>query len=44
LGAVFIDAGSIKLLAPKTFAVLIEAYGIVPESLLLPVSITLQKD
>jgi uncharacterized membrane protein YphA (DoxX/SURF4 family) len=44
LGAVFIYAGSIKLLAPKTFAVLIEAYGIVPESLLLPVSITLQKD
>jgi len=41
LGAVFIYAGSIKLLEPKTFALLIEAYGVVPESLLLPVSIVL---
>ena len=41
LGGVFIYAGSTKLLAPITFTVLIEAYGIVPESLLIPVAITL---
>lgn len=41
LGAVFIYAGSIKLLEPKTFVALIEAYGIVPENLLLPASIAL---
>lgn len=41
LGGVFIYAGSIKLLEPKTFAALIEAYGVVPESLLLPVAIVL---
>ncbi len=41
LGGVFIYAGSSKLLAPITFTVLIEAYGIVPESLLIPVAITL---
>ena len=41
LGGIFIYAGSIKLLEPKIFAVLIEAYGIVPESLLMPVAIIL---
>ncbi len=41
LGAIFIYAGSMKLLEPKTFAVLIEAYGIVPESLLMPVAMIL---
>jgi len=41
LAGVFIYAGSTKLLDPKTFAVLIEAYGIVPESLLMPISIAL---
>lgn len=41
LGGIFIYAGSIKLLEPKTFAILIEAYGIVPESLLIPVAIIL---
>ena len=41
LGAVFIYAGSTKLMEPRTFSVLIEAYGIVPESLLLPVAIGL---
>ena len=41
LGCVFICAGSIKLLEPKTFVVLIEAYGIVPESLLMPMAIFL---
>jgi hypothetical protein len=40
-GGVFIYAGSTKLLEPKTFAVLIEAHGIVPESLLIPVAIAL---
>jgi len=41
LGAVFIYAGSTKLMEPRTFSVLIEAYGIVPESLLLPVAVGL---
>jgi len=41
LGAVFIYAGSVKLLAPKPFALLIEAYGIVPEGLLMSVAIGL---
>jgi uncharacterized membrane protein YphA (DoxX/SURF4 family) len=41
LGCIFICAGSTKLLEPKTFTVLIEAYGIVPESLLMPVAIFL---
>jgi len=41
LGGVFIYAGSTKLLEPKIFIVLIEAYGIVPESLLMPVAIAL---
>jgi uncharacterized membrane protein YphA (DoxX/SURF4 family) len=41
LGAVFIYAGTIKLLEPGAFAALIDAYGIVPESLLLTVSIAL---
>jgi len=41
LGAVFIYAGSIKLMEPQVFAVLIEAYGVLPVSLLIPVAITL---
>lgn len=41
LGAIFIYAGSTKLLEPEIFAVLIEAYGIVPERLLMPVAIAL---
>ena len=41
LGGIFIYAGSVKLLEPKIFAILIEAYGIVPESLLMPVAIIL---
>ncbi|MEW6672958.1 MAG: MauE/DoxX family redox-associated membrane protein [Thermodesulfobacteriota bacterium] len=41
MAGVFIYAGSTKLIAPKTFAVLIEAYGIVPESLLMPLAIAL---
>jgi uncharacterized membrane protein YphA (DoxX/SURF4 family) len=38
LGGIFIYAGSTKLLEPEIFAVLIEAYGIVPERLLMPVA------
>jgi uncharacterized membrane protein YphA (DoxX/SURF4 family) len=41
LGLVFIYAGTIKLLAPRNFAVLIEAYGIVPDGLLMFVAIFL---
>jgi uncharacterized membrane protein YphA (DoxX/SURF4 family) len=41
LGLVFIYAGSIKLLAPGTFAALIGAYGIIPEGLLMFVAIFL---
>lgn len=41
LGIIFIYAGTVKLLEPKTFAVLIDAYGIVPESLLIPLSVAL---
>jgi len=38
---IFIYAGSVKLLEPKTFAVLIEAYGIVPDFLLMPLAVAL---
>ncbi|MGD9188050.1 MAG: MauE/DoxX family redox-associated membrane protein [Desulfobacteraceae bacterium] len=41
LGGIFIYAGGAKLLEPEIFAVLIEAYGIIPEGLLMPVSIGL---
>ncbi len=41
LGAVFIYSGILKLLEPGSFAVLIEAYGIVPDLLLLPVAFSL---
>jgi len=41
IGGIFIYAGSTKLLEPTTFAVLIEAYGMVPTPLLMPVAITL---
>lgn len=41
LGGIFIYAGGIKLLEPEIFATLIEAYGIVPEGLLMPVAIGL---
>lgn len=40
-GCIFIYAGSTKLLEPEIFAVLIEAYGLVPEGLLMPVAIVL---
>jgi uncharacterized membrane protein YphA (DoxX/SURF4 family) len=41
LGGVFIYAGSTKLMEPRIFTVLIEAYGFVPEGLLIPVAIGL---
>ncbi|MBU0544077.1 MAG: DoxX family membrane protein [Proteobacteria bacterium] len=41
LGGIFIYAGCIKLLEPETFAVLIDAYGIIPENLLMPVAVAL---
>ena len=41
LGGIFIYAGGTKLLEPKIFAVLIDAYGVVPEGLLIPVAIGL---
>lgn len=41
LGFVFIYSGSMKLLDPVTFAVLIEAYGLLPDGLLLPVAVIL---
>jgi uncharacterized membrane protein YphA (DoxX/SURF4 family) len=41
LGGIFIYAGGSKLLEPKTFAYLVEAYGVVPEGLLIPVAIGL---
>lgn len=41
LGAVFICSGILKLLEPESFAVLIEAYGIVPDLLLLPAALSL---
>jgi hypothetical protein len=41
LGGVFIYAGGIKLMAPRTFATLLEAYGIIPEGLLMFAAILL---
>ena len=41
LGGIFIYAGTTKLLAPEIFATLIDAYGIAPESMIMPVAMTL---
>ena len=41
LGGVFIIAGSSKLLAPRAFARIISAYGLLPDELLAPVAIGL---
>jgi uncharacterized membrane protein YphA (DoxX/SURF4 family) len=41
LAAVFLYSGVAKLLDPTSFAVIIESYGLVPESLILPVAIGL---
>jgi uncharacterized membrane protein YphA (DoxX/SURF4 family) len=41
LSFVFLYAGASKLIDPKAFAALIDAYGIVPDPLLMPVAIGL---
>ena len=41
LGAVFIYAGALKIVEPEVFAVLIGAYGLLPEFLLLPAAVFL---
>ena len=41
LGGIFIYAGVMKLFNPESFAVIIGAYGLVPELLLLPTSLAL---
>jgi uncharacterized membrane protein YphA (DoxX/SURF4 family) len=41
LGGIFLWSGTNKLLEPQVFAVLIEAYGLVPDSLLMPIAIFL---
>ena len=41
LGTVFIYAGTTKLIEPQIFATLIDAYGIVPEIMLMPVAVLL---
>lgn len=41
LGIVFIYAGGVKLIDPASFAVLIDAYGLVPDILLMPVAVGL---
>jgi uncharacterized membrane protein YphA (DoxX/SURF4 family) len=41
LGIVFFYAGGSKLMDPQAFAVLIEAYGLVPEALLMPLAVFL---
>lgn len=41
LAAVFIYAGATKLADPRAFATLIDAYGIVPDPLLMPVAVGL---
>jgi len=41
LGIVFVYAGVSKLITPKIFAVLIDAYGIVPDIMLMPVAVFL---
>jgi uncharacterized membrane protein YphA (DoxX/SURF4 family) len=41
LAAIFIFSGVSKLMAPKTFAILIEAFGLVPDVLLMPLAVVL---
>jgi uncharacterized membrane protein YphA (DoxX/SURF4 family) len=41
LAVVFLYAGATKLVDPKAFAALIDAYGIVPGPLLMPVAVGL---
>jgi len=41
VGIIFLYSGPVKLIAPRIFAVLIEAYGLVPETLVVPVAVLL---
>ncbi|HSO18506.1 MAG TPA: MauE/DoxX family redox-associated membrane protein [Desulfosarcina sp.] len=41
LGSVFVWSGVVKLMDPPTFAVLIDAYGLLPDVLVLPVAVML---
>jgi hypothetical protein len=41
MGVIFIYAGTIKLLEPASFAVLLDAYGIIPDPLIMPVAMVL---
>jgi uncharacterized membrane protein YphA (DoxX/SURF4 family) len=41
LGIIFIWSGFSKLIAPKSFATIIEAYGLIPEVTILPAAIGL---
>jgi len=41
LALVFLYAGAIKLVDPLSFAILIEAYGLIPDGLLMPVAVGL---
>lgn len=41
LALVFLYAGAVKLADPEAFAVIIEAYGLVPNSLLMPLALAL---
>ena len=41
LGIVFFYSGANKLISPQSFAVLIDAYGLVPEMVLMPVALLL---
>ena len=41
LALVFLYAGAIKLADPYSFAILIEAYGLIPDALLMPTAIVL---
>jgi len=41
LALVFLYAGALKLADPRSFAVIIEAYGLVPDIFLMPLAVTL---
>jgi len=41
LGSIFIYSGVTKFFAPITFAVLIDAYGLVPDVLLMPLAVVI---
>jgi hypothetical protein len=41
LGSVFLYSGASKLISPLSFAILIDAYGLVPEMLLMPAALLL---